>query len=241
MPIDYWFPLAIYYTDLENAQTENQRLKKTILELEELSGVERKNTRSTAWTGDVHGFGQIHFDERFRWIVENVESSCFEYMTELGIDLTMVTPYIQRSWPIICRHDEVVSIHAHHNANISAVYYVDIPISDEESDVGPIVFHNMHNQNEVQKGMSTESTSAIANWNETNIKSCVYIPTPGRLVLFPSKQHHSVGPNLTKCVRISLSFDIALVAAETVSPDTYEFLLPPPQQWKPFDQNPLHP
>lgn len=64
----------------------------------------------------------------------------------------------------------------------------------------------------------------------------MYEPTEGRLILFLSKQRHRVTMNHTEGVKISLSFDIVLAAKPGSEAGAYEFLLPPPDQWKKFSQ-----
>jgi 5-oxoprolinase (ATP-hydrolysing) subunit B len=237
MPIEKWFPLAVYYADLEGADKQNVELKKAILQLMDESKVQTENPNAAAWTGDVHGVGQIHSDPRFAWLVNQVEMHCLEYLEALGHDLSKIALYIQRAWPVVSKKGEFVATHAHHNANVSAVYYVDIPGGADPSTAGVFVLHNKHSQNEVQAGIATISTKAISEWNELNIKTARYLPLPGRLLMFPAKQPHSVDVNETEGMRISVSFDIVMTASKLASKDTLEFLSPPPDRWKAFADN----
>lgn len=233
MVLDIWFPLTIYHTDLDDCAAHNQAMKETILQLEAEAGERR--FKNTAWTGDVHGVASIHDDPRFSWLREQVESHCLQYLGELGYDLNKIDLFIQRSWPVITRKDEGVGVHAHHNANVSAVYYVDVPESaDDPAAAGAFVVHNMANQNEMQVGISSNATDAIANWNDMNYQRANYFPVAGRLLLFPAKQSHSVDPNRTDGVRISISFDMVMVAAQQDGVATSEFLPPSPDRWRPF-------
>lgn len=234
MPVDKWFPLAIYYADLPGAKNQNVALKEVILQLKNAADAEPVDPNLPAWTGDVNGVGQIHSDPRFAWLVGQVEQHCIEYLRILGHDLNKISLYIQRGWPIVSQKGESVAVHAHHNANVSAVYYVDIPAGVDPSTAGVFVVHNKHGQNEVQTGIATKSTTAISDWNELNIKTAMYLPVPGRLLIFPAKQPHSVEPNQTDGVRISVSFDIVMTASKRAGQDTLEFLAPPPDRWKEF-------
>jgi hypothetical protein len=67
MPIEPWFPLAVYYADIEDAAAKKETLIATILELETNSQKRRVDSES-AWTGDVHGVGRIHENPNFTWI-----------------------------------------------------------------------------------------------------------------------------------------------------------------------------
>ncbi len=228
MPIEPWFPLAVYYADIEDAAAQ----KATILELETDSQKRRVNSES-AWTGDVHGVGRIHENSNFTWIVEQIEAHSLKYLEALGIDLEKVDLYIQRSWPVISRNKQKVAPHAHHNAHLSAVYYVSVP-QDGTIESGAFKIYNDAEMNEIIPGIGSEQTAAIKKWNPFNYEEGIYAPKEGRILIFPSKQRHSVEANKTGEMRISLSFDIVITSAETGDPGMHEFLSPPPSLWKKF-------
>ena len=231
MPMEVWFPLAIYHNDLPDAEKYNPAMRQTMLDMEEQAGEHRY--QNTAWTGDIHGISGVHDDPRFAWLTAQVEENCVQYLSELGYDMDKIDLFIQRSWPVISRKDEGVGVHAHYNANISAVYYVDVPKDlQNEDDAGVLVMHNMANPNEMQKGIASTATDAIANWNEFNYQSVNYPPVADRLLMFPAKQDHSVEPNKTDELRLSIAFDIVLAAAQHQGKETTEFLPPPPTSWR---------
>ena len=230
MPIEPWFPLAIYYTDLENAADHKESLVSTILKLEE-TGKERRIDEKTAWTGDFHGVGQIQEDQRFAWITKQIEAHTLRYLEELGMDLSKIDLYIQRAWPVISRPNQSVGPHAHYTSHISAVYYVSVPENDTPES-GSFVIHNSSNMNEFIPHIGGEHTDAIKKWNPFNYKVGYYAPKEGRVLIFPSKQTHGVATNKTNETRISLSFDIVITSADTGDPGLHEFLCPPPSMWK---------
>ncbi len=235
MPIDTWFPLAVYYNDLPDAVTENAKLREAVLQLEKESRAH--DTNNMAWTGDVSGVARLHDDARFDWLLHQVEQHCLAYMTALGYDLDKIGLYIQRSWPVISRKGQRIAVHAHHTAHISGVYYVSIPDVEDKEDAGAFILYNESSPNEFQAGIATESTGAIKDWNALSFQRGCYLPEAGRLLLFPAKQNHSVEPNKTDELRISISFDIVMTSSDKAKKDTLEFLAPPPHQWKAFRQN----
>ncbi len=237
MPIEPWFPLAVYYADVEDAAGQKKSLVSAILELE-TTGYDRRVDSETAWTGDFHGIGRIHADPRFTWIVAQIEAHTINYLTQLGIDLNKIDLYIQRAWPVVSRHDQEVPAHSHHNAHISAVYYVSIP-EDGTAKSGSFTIYNDANMNEIIPGMGSEHTAAIAKWNPFNYEEGYYAPKEGRVLMFPSKQRHSVQANQTGEMRISLSFDIVVTCAEKADSELHEFLSPPPSLWKKFAKSGL--
>ena len=232
MPIDTWFPLAVYSEDLPGAAQQQQSMLNAILELEQ-SANEPRNFPEMAWTGDLHGVQHIHSDARFAWIVSQVEAHTVIYLDALGLDLSQVELYIQRAWPAISRHQQEVGFHCHHTAHVSAVYYVAVPESGTDR-AGCLTFLDDAHRNEVSPGLGGENTDIIATWNELNQEQALYLPVEGRLILFPAKQRHGVTMNHTEGLRVSLSFDIVLTATAGAAAGSYEFLTPPPSQWQRF-------
>ncbi len=232
MVIETWFPLALYLEDLPEAASHQQALYQAVLDLEAQSG-ERKAYPGMAWTGDLHQVAQIHQDVRFKWIVAQIESHTLLYLQDLGLNLSQLQLYIQRSWPVVARHGQGVGAHCHHTAHISAVYYVAVPTSTD-LDPGHLLIHNESRFNEVCPGLGSENTGVILDWNDLNQLQVAYPPVAGRLVIFPAKQRHEVTMNESKELRVSLSFDIVITASVKGSIHSYEFLTPPLSHWQPF-------
>jgi uncharacterized protein (TIGR02466 family) len=236
MPIETWFPLAIYYDDLLDSSSHRQTLLDTVMELER-AGSERRAYPEMAWTGDLHGVEQIHNDRRFHWVVEQLETHTAIYLQDLGVDLSQIDVYIQRAWPIVSRPGQEVGAHCHNTAHISAVYYIAVPESIT-ADPGSLVFFDDARVNEVCPGLGSENTDIISEDNYFNQLQIAYTPIEGRLLIFPAKQRHAVTTNETEEIRVSLSFDLILTAKEGAAAGTYEFLTPPPRQWRRIDAKP---
>lgn len=231
MPIEPWFPLVIYYADLEDAAAHKDSLVSTVLKLEQESGYKRRVADNIAWTGDFHGVGAIHEDPQFTWIVKEVETHVFLYLEALGVDLSKIDLYIQRAWPIVSRATQAVPAHSHHNAHVSAVYYVSVP-EDGTTKSGAFTIYNSANFNEIITGMGYKHTEILKKRNPLNYEQGFYAPKEGRVLIFPSKQRHGVEANQTGELRISLSFDIFITSSEQVNAALHEFLAPSPNQWK---------
>lgn len=231
MPVEPWFPLAIYYEDLYEAEQHQPELVAAVLELE-AQGSERRAYEGMAWTGDLHGVQAIHQDLRFAWVIEQLRFHVDIYLSDLGIDRAPLEVYIQRSWPIVARHQQQVAPHCHNSAHLSAVYYIAVPDEDPDLDPGSLVFFDDARVNEICPGLGSENTAIVAEDNYFNQLQVTYTPVAGRLMLFPAKQRHGVTPNETQSVRVSLSFDLVITAAPGAAAGAYEFLTPPPQQWR---------
>ena len=235
MPIETWFPLAIYYADLDDTEEQNKQIKEHVLNLRK--NADARNPDHASWTGDIHGLGRVHNDPNFQWLVGQVEQHCIAYLQDLGHNMEKIDLYIQRSWPVISKKNQSIAMHAHYNANISAVYYVEVPQTANPEDAGSFVLHNSSNQNELQEGLGSESTNAISNWNEFNCKVARFSPVAGRLLLFPAHQQHSVEPNQTDDLRLSIAFDIVMTSSQSAGKDSLEFLPPQPDTWKRFNRH----
>lgn len=233
MGLDIWFPLAIYYEDLADAEAHNPALLARIHALRAASG-EPRTSANSSWTGDVHDVDRLHFDPAFAWLTDQVGAQALRYLKTLGHDLSRIDVYIQRSWPIIGHRDQRVARHAHHTAHFSAVYYVAAPT---EGDGGQLRFLNDHRPNELSGGIGSNNTGGYAESNAFNHQSAVYRPVPGRIVLFPAKQTHSVDANLTDEARVSISYDLVVTSRGTADQGHHEFLMPPPSVWRRVDRS----
>ncbi len=228
MAFDVWFPLAVYYHDLEESDTQNKKILSRINELKSSSG-EKRTEGHASWTGDVHRVDRLHFDDQMEWLTQNVARHAEEYLRLLGHDLDKCAVHIQRSWPVIAVKGQRVARHAHHTAHISAVYYVSAP---NTGNGGKIEFYNDNRPNEIQPGIGSTMTGGYAERNSLNYGSAVYEPKPGRLLLFPSKTTHAVEPNETDEQRISISFDLIVTSRGGDHDGDYEFLMPAPSSWR---------
>lgn len=227
MPIEAWFPLAIYHADLPESSVHNALLLPAIHGLRANSPAKRTNDRS-AWTGDLHAVEKLHFNPDFAWITNQVQVHVLIYLQSLGLDPKIFDIYIQRAWPVISTKGQIVERHTHSTAHVSAVYYVSSPGGEK---AGQIRFFNDARFNELARGLTTPFSAALAVPNAFNYQSAMYEPVERRLLIFPAKLPHDVEPNKSEHERVSLSFDIVLTSRPELGPGLYEFLMPPPSQW----------
>ena len=178
MPIDTWFPLAIYYEDLPAAAHHKQSLIEAVLQLEQ-EGHAPRNYPEMAWTGDLHGVEKIHTDPRFAWIVQQVEAHTVTYLKELGLDLSWVDLFIQRAWPVVSRHQQEVGAHCpQYGQHQRGVLRRRPQIGQRRSRMFDF-FSMTPAQNEVSPGLGSENTDIIATWNYFNQDQALYLPTEG--------------------------------------------------------------
>jgi uncharacterized protein (TIGR02466 family) len=228
MPVDSWFPLVVYYADLEGSASRKAGMVERIKELHGLAGAQRTPERA-AWTGDIHNVERIHSDPAFDWITSQVARHCREYLKKLAHDMKIIDLFVQRSWPVLSKKGQRVLRHSHPNAHLSAVYYVSVP---SEGTGGDLLLYNETRPNDLCGGLGTDMTKAYTKLNFSNFPTALYKPTEGRIVIFPAKQIHAVDAHESDELRISLAYDLVITSREDQSPGLHEFLMPPPSQWE---------
>jgi 5-oxoprolinase (ATP-hydrolysing) subunit B len=227
MAIDIWFPLAIYYEDIKHAEDHKKTMLDKIYTFRDKTVTKRTNDTSS-WTGDIHDIDQLHNDTAFSWLTTEVKKHTMEYLKTLGLDLSKIDVYAQRSWPIIAEKGQSVSRHTHPNANLSVVYYVSVGTG---ANPGATRFFNVSKHNELSGSLSSSMTEAYCDFNALNFEQVDYAPKEGRMVIFPSKQPHDVTANECDDPRVSISYDLVITAQKQADGGTPEFLMPSPSSW----------
>ena len=185
-----------------------------------------------AWTGDLHGVWQLHQDERFQALVQQVNDQVWSSLNSIGFARSQVALHLQRCWPVISDWDQAVGRHHHPNAHLSAVLYLTGTGSGEE---GVLRLHASHQPNELVAGLAVGYGGPIAPNHPLNQSHWDLAPRPGLLVLFPSSLQHSVLPNADPDeLRCSISFDFVLTAQEQGG--SPEYLAPHPRHWTSLDE-----
>ena len=78
MPLETWFPLAIYYEDLPEASHHKTALLEAVADLR--AAALPRDLTGAAWTGDLHGVQRIHADPRFAWVTQLVQRHARRYL-----------------------------------------------------------------------------------------------------------------------------------------------------------------
>tara|TARA_B100001964_G_scaffold89485_3_gene100551 strand:+ start:951 stop:1694 length:744 start_codon:yes stop_codon:yes gene_type:complete len=176
------------------------------------------------YTGDVNGQGSIHSDSCFNWLLRIVEQKVLEYIGEFSPDISNICFYHQKSWPVILQDGQSVSRHSHDNAQLSAVYYLNIPTPSEG---GNIVFYN-----------PSESILPTFGGGSKLLKkqhhAFGFQPVTDMLIIFPSALDHEVSKYQSSMPRYSVTFDIAITASIYAGSGQIENIPPNISLWQPF-------
>ena len=113
------FPMALGRVQLAPDPLDTAQLLQRILALRG----EAPQEEGVAWTGDVHGAGELHHDPLFVPLIAELAGHARAYLDALGFDRRRLALHVQRCWPVISEPGEQVGRHHHPNAHLSAIYY----------------------------------------------------------------------------------------------------------------------
>ena len=189
---------------------------------------EAPQEEGVAWTGDVHGAGELHHDPLFVPLIAELAGHARAYLDALGFDRRRLALHVQRCWPVISEPGEQVGRHHHPNAHLSAIYYFN---GDGSGRSGCLRLFPLRPVNELVPGLAVGQDGPIDATAALNRSWHDVAPRAGLLLLFPSCVDHAVLPNGDPDdSRFSLSLDFVLTAA-AAAPDPGEYLAPHPGRW----------
>ena len=226
------FPLALGMVQLRPDPLD---LALQMQAIRELQGLAVSNPDpGCAWTGDLHGVGQLHRHPSFAPLIASLAGHAVAYLEGLGFERSRVALHIQRCWPVVSELGQVVGRHHHPNAHLSAVVYLN---GDGSGRSGCLRFFPPRQANELVPGLAVghggpirADAPAAALWNAPWFDLA---PRAGLLVLFPASVDHAVleneDPNES---RFSISLDLVLTAPKGEGGAAAEYLAPHPEEWQ---------
>jgi uncharacterized protein (TIGR02466 family) len=218
------FPMALGRVQLAPDPLDTALLLQRVLALRGEVSLEE----GVAWTGDVHGAGELHLEPLFAPLIGRLAGHAWAYLEALGFAGTRVALHVQRSWPVISEAGQQVGRHHHPNAHLSAIYYLN---GDGSGRSGCLRLFAPRQVNELVPGLAVGQDGPIGAAAELNRPWHDVAPRAGLLLLFPSSVDHAVLPNEDPDdARFSLSLDFVLTAPAG-QPEPGEYLAPHPGRW----------
>lgn len=225
------FPLALGLVQLQPDPLDLALQMQAIRELQQ--GASSNPDPGCAWTGDLNGVWQLQRHACFAPLIQSLGRHAQAYLEGLGFDPSQVVLHIQRCWPVVSEHGQVVGRHHHPNAHLSAVYYLN---GDGSGRSGCLRFFPPSQPNELVPGLAVghggpiqAKAAGTAQWNAPWHDVA---PRAGLLVLFPSSVDHAVLENAdADDSRFSISLDLVLTAPKAGDGMPPEYLAPHPQDW----------
>jgi len=195
--VEYWFPTPIWFFDLD--EIDNKKIVKYATKLSK-KNEGRILSNYGGWQSNDFHLNDCENEELLK-LGQIVELKAREAAVELGIKPNMQV-FMSNFWLNLNRKGNGNMRHMHPTSFFSAAYYVQV-----SENCGKIVFEHPTSMANFWWNSFT-NTSTYATHSTIN-----YEPKVGRLLIFPSWLEHSVQPNASDDVRISVAFntDIDLV------------------------------
>ena len=181
-----YFPTIIYAKDVN---LDNRLFERAVVEWSQRDqGIKRTNLKGWHSTTDMH---QIPV---FKPLVDELFKMQNEIFKEEWLD---GTPTMGNMWANINPPGGMNRPHIHPNSHFSGVYYIKAP-----KDCGQIVFNDPRTLSHMIMPTRIKETPPSHLWREVRVD-----PLEGRMIMFPSWLWHSVEPNESNDIRISVSFN----------------------------------
>ena len=218
------FPLSVYKDTIFIEENERKQLIERILKTKNHSI--KKQSKESAWTGDINGEEYLFNQEGFANIKDKISLKLYEYLNFLGLNTDLINIYCQRSWATVTDKTENIKFHKHWQSNVSFAYYLSKPensgdILFKNEDPQNAISNNIYEKDKIEKGLL--KTINVQNSNEVTLSA-----EEGSIVIFPSKTLHATQPNKSNKTRISLSGDISITLKNS---EGFEHIMPDIKNW----------
>lgn len=191
MPIELFFPTPVYY-DCADESTH----KKIKAEYKKAEPEIIKMLKAGCWGDNVQAtcptVENLIKTYKLNTLAEFIQSNVNHFLKAL---YTTEKKYkVVASWANYYDKYQYQNVHIHPESKLSGVYYIQSNGAD-----GNLRFHPSGHAFRYDDDGSTNLTH----------NTIAHQPQEGKLILFPSFAPHSVQPNMTDDVRISISFNVA--------------------------------
>lgn len=148
-----------------------------------------------------HSKNDLHKNPGMHGFLAALDAKVAEVARAYRLDTAQARLELKTCWALVHGKHASGVAHCHPNAFLSGVYYVAAP-----KECGAIHFQDPRPAAQ----MAAAPVHEYAPWT---VRQISHQPSPGALLIFPSWLVHSVGPNLSDALRISISFNYQLVFA----------------------------
>ena len=184
----------------------------------------------TSSNGEYLGKAYVHRDKDFKIFFDQLKFHITEYLTKLGFAADKLSYHVLKSWYVVITELNSMNFHHHDSADLSFVYYVDVP-----EDCANIRFlnQNFNNKNAIFNGIfiSGDLTKHFINDfnNPHTAHSIPFQPKEGHLLIFPSALEHGIEQTDNSVNRYSIAGDIKFTLKKEII--DYETGLVHPSLW----------
>jgi uncharacterized protein (TIGR02466 family) len=191
-----WFPTPIWHFSIENYQQLN-----TVL-LAEIDREQQRDCRGEQLSNILgwHSASNLHKLDSFAELTQIIDRNVIEVATFLRWDLQRISTNITTCWAMVNGKYASNALHNHPNSILSGVYYLKTP-----ENCGVLSFTD-------PRSAAQMLNPPIVEFNLWTLPKISYKPEAGMMLLFPSWLLHGVETNMSEDTRISVSFNIGMLA-----------------------------
>ena len=181
-----FFPTSVFGKDIK---LDNDKLAQDIINWSNQDqGIQKTNYKGWHSTTDMAS------KPEYQNLVNELMIMCKDVFKEEWLDRE---PILGNMWANINPKDGMNRSHIHANSLFSGVYYV-----KSNPKAGRLTIYDPRPGAQIVMPARLEGQPPKHLWKEANID-----PFPGRIIMFPSWLWHSVEPNQSNDIRISVSFN----------------------------------
>tara|TARA_B100000780_G_C21032571_1_gene414066 strand:- start:399 stop:977 length:579 start_codon:yes stop_codon:yes gene_type:complete len=181
-----FFPTSVYGKDIN---LDNDRLAQNIIDWSNQDqGVQKTNYKGWHSTTDMANKGE------YQLLVNELNIMCKEVFNEEWLDRE---PVLGNMWANINPKDGMNQPHIHPNSLFSGVYYV-----KSNPNAGRLKIYDPRPGIQMVMPIRKDGKPPKHLWRDANLD-----PITGRIIIFPAWLWHSVEPNQSNDLRISVSFN----------------------------------
>ncbi len=191
-----WFPTPIWHFSIDNYQQLN-----TVL-LAEIDREQQRDCRGEQLSNILgwHSASNLHKLDIFAELTHIIDRNVIEVATFLRWDLQRISTNITTCWAMVNGKYASNALHNHPNSVLSGVYYLKTP-----ENCGVLSFSD-------PRSAAQMLNPPIVEFNLWTLPKISYKPEAGMMLLFPSWLLHGVETNMSEDTRISVSFNIGMLA-----------------------------
>ena len=181
-----FFPTSVFGKDVK---LDNNKLAQDIINWSnEDPGVKKTNYKG--W----HSKTDMHTKPEYKSLVDELMTMCKDVFKEEWLDRE---PTLGNMWANINPRDGLNQPHIHPNSLFSGVYYI-----KSNPQAGRLRIYDPRPGAQIIMPVRKKGKPPRHLWRDANLD-----PFPGRIIMFPAWLWHSVEPNQSNDIRISVSFN----------------------------------
>ena len=181
-----FFPTSVFGKDVK---LDNDKLAQDIINWSNQDpGVKKTNYKG--W----HSKTDMHTKAEYRPLVDELMTMCKDVFKEEWLDRE---PTLGNMWANINPKEGSNQAHMHPNSLFSGVYYI-----KSNPQAGRLKIYDPRPGSQIIMPVRKKGKPPKHLWRDANLD-----PFPGRIIMFPAWLWHSVEPNQSNEIRISVSFN----------------------------------